>query len=287
MKFSLVLTSVLMKSGDVFEGTVGEKVEIRCLYSDDYRYTPKYFCRDPCEYKHVLIKSAKTDQVVSDGRYSMINRVSGRVFTVTIKDLRLKDSGVYYCGVDKWWSDILKKVHLSVRQAAPVNRPSHISEKTITSTWKTATLTSAVVTSSLQTNDPFYNNNSTSYEQLSPTVQLKAAPFFNVAVVCAGVLVLLVFGVLVALVFLCRKRSHSTSRSLNGAVPENSVQDSPDLNQTVDDVHHIYDEMVTENSLAGPARDANSSVIYSTVQHCGPAPQDDMNDFYSLIITHH
>ncbi|KAK7135736.1 hypothetical protein R3I94_014417 [Phoxinus phoxinus] len=267
MKFSLVLTSVLMKSGDVFEGTVGEKVEIRCLYSDDYRYTPKYFCRDPCEYKHVLIKSAKTDQVVSDGRYSMINRVSGRVFTVTIKDLRLKDSGVYYCGVDKWWSDILKKVHLSVRQAAPVNRPSHISEKTITSTWKTATLTSAVVTSSLQTNDPFYN--------------------INVAVVCAGVLVLLVFGVLVALVFLCRKRSHSTSRSLNGAVPENSVQDSPDLNQTVDDVHHIYDEMVTENSLAGPARDANSSVIYSTVQHCGPAPQDDMNDFYSLIITHH
>ncbi|KAK7146121.1 hypothetical protein R3I93_013757 [Phoxinus phoxinus] len=226
MKFSLVLTSVLMKSGDVFERTVGEKVEIRCPYSDDNKYTPKYFCRNPCGNKHVLIKTAKTDQVVSDGRYSMIDNVSGRFFTVTIKDLRLKDSGVYYCGVDKWFRDTLKKVHLSVRKAAPVNRPSHISEKTITSTtttttaWTTATLTSAVVTSSLQTNDSFYN--------------------INVAVVCAGVLVLLVFGVLVALVFLCRKRSHSTSRSLTGAVPENSVQDSPDLNQMGTSAHSQF-----------------------------------------------
>ncbi|XDV48949.1 hypothetical protein PO909_018295, partial [Leuciscus waleckii] len=192
-----------------------------------------------------------------------------------------------YCGVDKWFKDTLKKVHLAVHRAAPVNT----SEKTITttitttSTWTTTTLASAVVTSSLQTNDTFYKNNSASYEQLSPTVQSKAESFFSVTVVCAGVLVLLVFGVLVASAFLCQ-RSQSTSRCLNSAVPENSVQDSPDLNQTVDDVHHIYDEMVTENSLAGPARDANLSVIYSTVEYCGPAPQDDVNDFYSLI-THH
>ncbi|XP_077080417.1 uncharacterized protein LOC143732861 isoform X2 [Siphateles boraxobius] len=264
----IVLTSVLVKSGDVFEGTVGEKVEIRCPYLDGYIYSPKYLCRDPCESKHVLIKSAKTDQVVSDGRYSLIDTASGRSFTVTISDLRLKDSGVYYCGIDKWFRDTLKKLHLSVRQV-PVNRPSHTSEKTTTatSTWTTtSTLTSTVVTSSPETNDTFYN--------------------ISVAVVCAGILVLLVFGVLVALVFLCRKRSHSTTRCLNEAVPENSVQDSPNLNQTVDYIHHIYDEMVTENSLAGPARDANFSVIYSTVHHCSPAPQEDVNDLYSLI-THH
>uniref|UniRef100_A0A8C1IFY2 Immunoglobulin domain-containing protein n=1 Tax=Cyprinus carpio TaxID=7962 RepID=A0A8C1IFY2_CYPCA len=109
------LTGVLMKSGNVYEGTVGGKVEIRCPYPDDYKYTPKYFCRDPCKYAHVLIKSAKTDQVISGGRYSLIDIVSGRIFTVTIKHLRLTDSGVYYCGIDKWFSDILNKVHLSVR----------------------------------------------------------------------------------------------------------------------------------------------------------------------------
>ncbi|XP_048065679.1 CMRF35-like molecule 5 isoform X1 [Megalobrama amblycephala] len=261
----IVFSGVLMKSGDVFEGTVGEKVEIKCPYPDDYKFTPKYLCRHPCGSEHVLIKSAKIDQVDQNGRYSLINTVSGRFFTVTIKDLRLKDSGVYYCGLDQWFRDTLKKVNLSVRQAAPVNRPSHTPENTIITTtaftW-TTTLTSAVVTS----------NNSTSYEQFSSTVRLNESKngefVFSVTVVCAGVLVLLVF---VALVFLYRKRSDSKSRCLNHPVPENSVQ-------TVDDVFHIYDEMLNEYSL-----DASSSVIYSTVQQCNPAPQDD---FYSLI-THH
>lgn len=60
---------------------------------------------------------------------------------------------------------------------------------------------------------------------------------------------------------------------------------NPYVSQTVDDVYHIYDEMVTENSLVAPARDNNSSV-YSTVQHCDPAPQDNLNDFYSFIKHH-
>ncbi|XDV48950.1 hypothetical protein PO909_018296 [Leuciscus waleckii] len=201
----VVFSSVLMKSGDVFEGTVGEKVEITCLYSDGYTYTPKYLCRDPCSgSQHVLIKSEKTDQVVSDGRYSLINTASTKFFTVIIKDLRLKDAGVYYCGVDKWFKDTVKKVHLSVHQAAPVNRPSHTSEKTITttSTW-TTTLTST--------------ENSHSYELLPPTVPSSGStPLINssvdVTAVCAGVLSFLVFWILVALVFIYRKRSAAKFR---------------------------------------------------------------------------
>ncbi|XP_059379555.1 CMRF35-like molecule 5 isoform X2 [Carassius carassius] len=272
----VVLTGVLMKTGNVYEGTVGESVEIRCSYREDYKYIPKYFCRHPCYSNHVLIKSAKTDQVVSDGRYSLINTVSARFFSVTIRHLRLTDSGVYYCGIDKWFSDTKNKVHLSVRPAAPVNRSTHTPENTqITHIW-TTTLTSTDT-----------SNKSDSYEQFSPTsstVQSKeSTPLeidsVSIPVVCAGVLVLLVFGVLVALVSLCRKRSELKSR----------FQDSPDLNQvsqTVYDVHHLYDEIVAENSPAGPARNGDSSIIYSTVQHCDPAPQNDVKGLYSRI-THH
>ncbi|XP_067268722.1 CMRF35-like molecule 1 isoform X2 [Pseudorasbora parva] len=277
----IVLTSILVKSGDVFEGAVGEKVEIRCPYPDNYKYTPKYFCKHPCRSSgHVLIGSEGAEEYSKKGRYSLIDS-NGDFFTVIISGLSLKDSGVYYCGLNQWFQDSLNKVHLSVR-LAPVVRPSHTSEITIiittTSTW-TTTLTSAGVTF----------NNSTSYEQSSPTGQSKGSNgllFFSMPVVIASFLVLLVFGVIVALVFLGSKISHSKSRCLNHAVPENSVQVSPDLNQTVDDVFHIYNEMVSTYSLAGPARNADSSDIYSTVQHCDPAPQENVNDFYSLI-THH
>uniref|UniRef100_A0A673KFQ0 Immunoglobulin domain-containing protein n=1 Tax=Sinocyclocheilus rhinocerous TaxID=307959 RepID=A0A673KFQ0_9TELE len=115
--FSLVLPSVLMKSGNVYVRTVGETVQIRCPYPDDHRYTPKYFCRHPCKSsEQVLIKTAKTYQVVLDGRYSLTDTVNGQFFTVTIKHLRLTDSGVYYCGLDQWFIDTLKKVNLSVLQ---------------------------------------------------------------------------------------------------------------------------------------------------------------------------
>ncbi len=112
--FSLVLMKsfVLMKSEDVYVRTEGETVDIRCTYPDDHIYTPKYFCRHPCT--SVLIKSAKGGQVVSNGRYSLTDITSGRVFTVSIRHLRLTDSGVYYCGLDQWFSDKNNKVHLSV-----------------------------------------------------------------------------------------------------------------------------------------------------------------------------
>uniref|UniRef100_A0A8C1W0F9 Ig-like domain-containing protein n=1 Tax=Cyprinus carpio TaxID=7962 RepID=A0A8C1W0F9_CYPCA len=113
----LFLPSVLMKSGTVYVSTEGETVKISCSYPDRHINTPKYFCRDPCtSSEHVLIKNVKPDQVVSDGRYSLIDSVNGRSFTVTIKHLRLTDSGVYYCGLDQWFKDTLKKVNLSVHQ---------------------------------------------------------------------------------------------------------------------------------------------------------------------------
>uniref|UniRef100_A0A3B1J9D8 CMRF35-like molecule 5 n=1 Tax=Astyanax mexicanus TaxID=7994 RepID=A0A3B1J9D8_ASTMX len=105
------------KTVAVFTGTEGGSVEINCSYRDSYLYSKHYFCRAPCRYSDVLIETQKADIVVSKGRYSIINTVNAQSVSVTIKNLRLTDSGVYYCGVDQWGSDTLTKVEISVKKA--------------------------------------------------------------------------------------------------------------------------------------------------------------------------
>ncbi|XP_036434623.1 CMRF35-like molecule 8 [Colossoma macropomum] len=117
-----VLVCVELKSqiGNVFTGTEGGCVEISCNYPDGYHYMSHYFCRHPCSHSDVLIKAEAADKVTSEGRYSILNTVSTRSLSVTIRNLRLGDSGVYYCGVDKWGKDILSEVEVTVRKELPV-----------------------------------------------------------------------------------------------------------------------------------------------------------------------
>ncbi|XP_073766560.1 uncharacterized protein isoform X2 [Danio rerio] len=264
MSLLAVLTEVLMKSGDVYVGREGGEVEIRCSYPDKHIYTSKYFCREPC--KNVLIKTEKVDQVFTTERYSLFSSVNERFFTVTIRKLRLTDTGVYYCGIDQWFYDKLMKVHLTVTPA-PVSRPSHTTENTlITSNTHTTTLTS---TDGVNTDEP-----SSLTTQTTKHISNVEETLGGVPVVCAVVIALLGFCVVVALAYLCRKRSDMKSRFLQP--PVTGIPASTDPNQTADGVYHIYDEMVIDSS----------SVIYSTVQHCDPAAQDDANTLYSLITPH-
>lgn len=96
-------------------GAEGETVEFKCSHPDDYKYTPKYFCRDPCRSRDVLITSRKSDEFVSVGRYSVFDSTNAKAFSVMIKNLQLRDAGVYYCGLDQWGRDTLTKVVLKVR----------------------------------------------------------------------------------------------------------------------------------------------------------------------------
>ncbi|KAI4897671.1 hypothetical protein NFI96_027617, partial [Prochilodus magdalenae] len=123
----VICVEVKSQSGNVFTGTEGGSVDIYCKYPDGYQYASMYFCRDPCGYFDVLIEIEKADKVISKGRYSILNTVSARSTSVTIKNLRLGDSGVYYCGVDKWGKDIFSKVVVSVRKVTSTSAASSLS----------------------------------------------------------------------------------------------------------------------------------------------------------------
>ncbi|XP_069046374.1 CMRF35-like molecule 5 isoform X5 [Lepisosteus oculatus] len=148
MKSSLYILTLFIGLGCVtsaerrVNGSEGESVEIQCNYPDGYRYKEKYWCRHPCGNKDVLIKTGKTDTVVTVGRFSLYDNVSIRTFTVTMSRLTLQDTGVYYCGLEQWGTDGLSKIHLRVRKAPTVptvtpSAPGSVTEE-VTATALTA-----------------------------------------------------------------------------------------------------------------------------------------------------
>ncbi|MCI4380723.1 hypothetical protein PGIGA_G00243450 [Pangasianodon gigas] len=241
LSFFQVLICVTMKSKaeSVFTGTEGGSVDISCKYADGYQYTPMYFCRDPCtSSSHVLIRSEKADVVVSKGRYTALNSVSARRFSVTIRHLTLKDSGVYYCGVDKWGSDKLTKVKLTV------SKDSSILHEQASST-------------------------APPQHALDPLGQL--------LVVCGGVLGLMLCCVLAALVILYRKTSTNIT-SLKLAAPEIQISypppDHEDICHVYDEMLAVYslagpaigdDSSATYSTIQLPAPVDNDCSPYSLV----------------------
>ncbi|XP_028849823.1 CMRF35-like molecule 5 isoform X4 [Denticeps clupeoides] len=137
------LSCVVMKIH--VSGVEGGSVKIQCRYRADYIHRPKYFCRDPCGNKDVLIKSEKSDEFKSVGKYSIYDDSPGRSFTVTIYKLTVRDSGIYYCGLDQWFKDTKTRINVSVSKAVPVSqRPLSVARtslqdiSTSSSTWSTA-----------------------------------------------------------------------------------------------------------------------------------------------------
>ncbi|XP_067296729.1 CMRF-35-like molecule 4 [Pseudorasbora parva] len=106
-----------VKPVSVVSAETGQHLDIICRYKNDLKNNVKFICKgsDPSLCKTSGIKvSSETN---SNGRFSLRDDQSAGVFTVTITDLTLEDSGIYWCGAAetrlkiKWISVTELKIH--------------------------------------------------------------------------------------------------------------------------------------------------------------------------------
>ncbi|XP_076845742.1 uncharacterized protein LOC143491005 isoform X2 [Brachyhypopomus gauderio] len=203
-------------------------------------------------------------------------------------DLVFKDSGDYYCGVEKWGFDISIKVKIIVKKG-----------RTPESTdlpWSSTVIPVA---------------ESTLHEQMSSTLDAQFSnkiskwPIFSdyssyeLQLMIAGLISLLLLSVVVGLVvfYWGRLNSNSTCKNkerwdqvsvlqvstLKSSGPENPNLDPP-APIKMEDGDHMYDEILGVYSLAGPVKEEDTSTTSCTIQYLHTAREDCSP--YSLIAPH-
>ncbi|KAG1955791.1 CMRF35-like molecule 8 [Pimephales promelas] len=262
-------TEILLqiKPVSVVSGVTGHHLNISCRYNRDVNNNIKFMCKgsDPsiCETSAVKVSS----QTNSNGRFSLRDDESAGVFTVTVTELTLEDSGIYWCGAgetrlkNKW----ISVMHLNIN--GDFSKMSHkpISTSSDHHMTKQATKDSSSirrVTSTTSSLPPSSSSSShTSDSSLSPQLKL-----VNIMSTIMGIL--MVFGLSVIIYFGLRHKRQ-------GVWMKGVVHFSSETLLTEDATLTIchYEEMMCTNTRAGFSlglpvfgeHNASDSLTYSTV----------------------
>ncbi|KAF7711897.1 CMRF35-like molecule 9 [Silurus meridionalis] len=98
-------------------GYSGGEVLIKCMYDPEFTTNKKYFCMLTSLDCEDLINTDAKNMWVTSGRSSMFDDTKSAEFTVKIRELTVKDTGTYQCGVEKeWGTDIYTKVDLNIKK---------------------------------------------------------------------------------------------------------------------------------------------------------------------------
>ncbi|XP_038676042.1 uncharacterized protein LOC119978458 [Scyliorhinus canicula] len=116
MRILILLICSLPVSGALWAkptvtGIVGRAIAIDCHYGAAYQNHVKYWCRGWSRRCTVI---AKTNW--QNGRFSITDDKTQRIFVVTMKDLRSGDTGWYSCGIEQSNLDTMFSVKLQISE---------------------------------------------------------------------------------------------------------------------------------------------------------------------------
>ncbi|XP_012616253.2 uncharacterized protein LOC105869150 isoform X1 [Microcebus murinus] len=117
---------------EILSAVEGETVSVICPYQQSQRRQGKSWCRWTGN-KSCVIVVASPMTVAPEPRFSIQDNVSSGVFTVTMTELRVKDSGFYSCGIYNRHGIFITSYHrLVVSQAStpPTTRSTRSTRRT-------------------------------------------------------------------------------------------------------------------------------------------------------------
>ncbi|XP_071246061.1 CMRF35-like molecule 5 isoform X5 [Salvelinus alpinus] len=128
---SCVMSAVITK-----RGTEGGHSSIQCPYDRGFETNQKYLSKGIWAYRVDVIKT-QTHQHPAwthEGRFSLFDDTERRVFTVTITNLILEDSGTYWCEINTWWWYNKTEFRLTVDRAPVPPNPGSVTSIPLLST---------------------------------------------------------------------------------------------------------------------------------------------------------
>ncbi|XP_058236833.1 uncharacterized protein LOC131347019 isoform X1 [Hemibagrus wyckioides] len=125
---------VMLNDGVHEEGREGNSAVIRCSYAEQYKTSPKYFCKKNHEHCETLLKTDGQNDWKLEGRLTLFDNKEKNVFVVNIGNLSVQDAGRYGCGVETTGQDLITVVHLTVMKERTVSEATYRSGSVTAST---------------------------------------------------------------------------------------------------------------------------------------------------------
>ncbi|XP_071202689.1 CMRF35-like molecule 5 [Salvelinus alpinus] len=154
---TFLLAVVCVLSGVIINReTEGGDAHIQCHYDQGYETYQKYLSKGTYRDRVVVIQTQthRHPAWTYKGRYSLYDDTERRVFTVTITNLVLEDSGTYWCGVNTWGPDQPTDVRLTVDRAPVPPKPGSVTSRPLLSTTHPSTNITMITDSSNSTAAP-------------------------------------------------------------------------------------------------------------------------------------
>ena len=96
-------------------GVEQASLTVQCRYDPGWENHVKWWCRGAAWSScRIVVETTGSEKLVKKGRVSIKDNWKDRSFTVTMEKLRLDDSDTYWCGIERFGTDLGNRVELTI-----------------------------------------------------------------------------------------------------------------------------------------------------------------------------